>query len=111
MFFQRAEAHDVFDAGAVVPAAVEDHDLAGGWKMRHVSLDEHLGFFAVRRRGKRHHSEHARADFFGDRLDRAALAGCVAPLEHDDHAKSARPYPALEMAKFDLKLAQLALIG
>ena len=25
----RAEAHDVLDAGAIVPAAVEDHDLAG----------------------------------------------------------------------------------
>src|ERR1700716_2271919 len=28
----RAEAHDVFDAGPVVPAPVEDHDLATGGK-------------------------------------------------------------------------------
>src|SRR5262245_33017303 len=33
-----AKAHDVFDAGAVVPAAVEDDDLAGGRETLHVAL-------------------------------------------------------------------------
>jgi hypothetical protein len=37
-----AEAHDPFDTGAVVPAAVEDHDLAPGGKVRYVSLQVHL---------------------------------------------------------------------
>ena len=34
----RAEAHDVLDTGPVVPAAVEDHDLARGRKVRQVTL-------------------------------------------------------------------------
>ncbi len=33
VFGFRAEAHDALHAGAVVPAAVEEHDLSGGGKM------------------------------------------------------------------------------
>ena len=76
-----AEPHHVLDAGAVVPAAVEDHDLAGRREVRHVALHVHLALLAVRRRRQRHEAEDARADALGDRLDRAALAGGVAPLE------------------------------
>ena len=36
------EAHDPFDTAAVVPAAVEDHDLAGGREVRNVPLHVHL---------------------------------------------------------------------
>ena len=35
----RAEAHDALDAGAVVPGAVEEHDLAGARQVRHVALE------------------------------------------------------------------------
>ena len=35
----RAEAHDVLDAGAVVPAAVEQDDLAGGGQVLDVALE------------------------------------------------------------------------
>ena len=34
-----AEPHDSFDAGAVVPAAVEQHDLAGRRQMLDVALE------------------------------------------------------------------------
>ena len=37
--------HDMFDAGAVVPAAVEDDDFAGRRKVFHVALHEHLHFW------------------------------------------------------------------
>ena len=33
MLFLRAKIHDVFDPGTVVPAAVENHDFAGGGEM------------------------------------------------------------------------------
>ncbi len=82
------EAHDVLDAGAVVPAAVEDDDFAGGREMLDVALGEHLRLLAVRRRGQRDDAKHARADPLGDRLDGAALSGGVAPLEDDDDAQS-----------------------
>ena len=78
------KAHDIFDAGAVVPAAVEDHDFAGGRKVRDVALHIHLALFAVARRRQRDDAEYARTDALGDRLDRAALARGVAALEDDD---------------------------
>src|SRR6185436_19323694 len=47
-----AEAEDVLDAGPVVPAAVEDHDLAGCREVREIALDVHLALLAVRRGGQ-----------------------------------------------------------
>ena len=54
--------------------------------------------------------EHARADALGDRLDRAALAGAVASLEHDDDAQALVLDPVLQVAQLDLQLAQLLLV-
>ena len=95
-----------FDAGPIVPAAVEDHDFARGRKMRHVALQIKLRLLAVGRRGQRHHPEHARADPLGDRLDHAALAGGVASLEHDDHAQALVLDPFLQRAEIDLQLPE-----
>ena len=86
--FGDAEPHHVFDAGAVVPAAIEDDDFAGGRKVLQVALHVHLGFLAVGWRRQRDDPEHARADALGERADRAALAGAVASLEHDDDAQA-----------------------
>lgn len=79
-----AKAHDALHARAVVPATVEDHDLSRRWQVRQVALGVHLRSFALGGRRDRHHAEDPRADPLGDRLDRAALAGAVAPFE--DHA-------------------------
>src|SRR5690606_4364409 len=78
-----AESHHAFDAGAVVPAAIEDNDLARGGKMPDVALHVHLALLALGRRRKRRDTEHARAYALGERLDGAALAGTVTPLEDD----------------------------
>ena len=83
-----AKAHHVFDAGAVVPAAIEDHDLARGGKMLHVALQVHLSLLAIRWRGQRDDAKYARAHAFGDGLDCAAFAGPVAALEDDDDAQA-----------------------
>src|SRR5262249_53509999 len=69
-----AEAHDMFDTGPVVPAAVEDHDFAGRRQMRDIALEIQLAFLAVGRRRQRDRAEHPRADPLGDRLDCPALA-------------------------------------
>jgi hypothetical protein len=50
VFVRRAEAHDVLDAGAVVPAAVEQHDLACCRQVRHVALEVPLRALAIVRR-------------------------------------------------------------
>ena len=81
-----AEAHDIFDAGAVVPAAVEDHDLAGRREVREITLHVHLRFFPIGRGRQGDEAECARANPLGHRADRSALAGGVAAFEHDDDA-------------------------
>ena len=54
-------------------------------------------------------AEHARADALGDRLDRAAFAGRVAPLEDDDDAQSLGLDPLLQDAELALQPRQLLL--
>src|SRR5262249_22120954 len=101
----------VFDAAPVVPAAVEDHDLAGGRKLLQITLDEHLRLLPIRRRRQRHGAKDARAHALGEGLDSPALAGRIAPFEHDDDPGAALLDPVLQVAEFDLELAQLLLIG
>ena len=96
VLFVGAESHHALDAGPVVPAPVEDDDLAGGGKVLHVPLHVHLALLAVGRRGQRDEAEDARARALRDRLDRAALARRVAAFEDDDDAQalSLSPNPA-----------------
>src|SRR5262249_8797181 len=105
------KSHHVFDAGAVVPTAIEDHDLARRRKLLDVALHKHLRFFPVRRSRESHHSKHARTHPLGDGLDGAALAGGIAALEYDDDTRTLVLDPILQMAKLDLKLAQFLFIG
>ncbi len=105
-----AEAHHIFDPGAIVPAAVEDHDLARGRQMGDVALQVELRLLPVGGRGQRNHPEHARAHPLGDRLDRPALAGGVAALEHDDDAQALVLDPFLQRAKLDLQTPQGVVI-
>ncbi len=102
-----AELHHVLDAGAVVPASIEDDDLARCREMRDVALHVHLRLLAVRRRGQRDVTEYARADSFGERADRPTLSGGVAPLEDDDDPVALVLDPLLQEAQLTLKLAQL----
>src|SRR5205085_7444156 len=98
-----AEAHHALHAGAVVPAPIEDDDFARGGEMLQVPLDVHLALLAVGRRGQRDHAENARAHFFGDGPDGAALPGSVAPFEDDDHALAALLHIVLEHAQLALQ--------
>ena len=109
--FLGAEAHDPLDAGAVVPAAVEDHDLAGGGQVFDVALEVPLGALAFGGLGQRHHAAGARVEALGDALDRAALAGGVAPLEDDDHPQALLLDPGLQLHQLDLQPGQLRLVG
>ena len=106
-----AVAHDPLDAGAVVPAAVEDHDLAGGGQLLDVALHVELGLLPVGRRRQRDDAEDARADPLGQALDHAALAGGVAALEDDDDAGAGRLHPGLQVGDLDLQPGELRLVG
>ena len=103
----RAEAHHALDARAVVPAAVQDHDLAGRRQVRQIALDVHLALLALGRRGQRDDAEHARAHALGDRLDGPALAGAVAALEHDADLEPLVLDPLLQLDQLDVQLGQL----
>ena len=106
-----AEAHDPLDAGAVVPAAVEDHDLAGGRQVREVALEVELRLLALGRRRQGDHPEDPRADPLGDALDHAALAGRVAALEDDHDPRPGRLHPGLQMRELDLEPGEFLEIG
>src|SRR5262249_38956536 len=110
VLLRSAESHDIFDAGAVVPAAVEDHDLAARRELVNIALQKELALLAVGRRGQGADAEHPRAHLFSKSLDSATLAGGVAALEDDDHLQFLGLHPFLQMAELHLQLAQLLLI-
>src|SRR5215467_12884486 len=106
----RAEAHHVLDAGAVVPAAVENHDFACRRGVPEKTLHVDLGLLAVGRRRQRYHAEHAMADTVGDRLDDTALAGGIAPFEDHDYPRTRFLDPILQRAQLYLQLTQCLLV-
>ena len=105
-----AEAHHPLHAGAVVPAAVKDHDLAGGRKVREVPLDVHLRPLTLGRGGQGNDPEHARAHPLGDPLDRAPLPGGVPALEHDADLGPRRLDPLLHGHEFAVQAPHLPLV-
>ena len=107
VFLVGAEAHHPFDAGAVVPAAVEQHDLAAGRQMRDIALEVPLAALALGRRGQRHGAADARVETLGDPLDGAALARRVASLEDDDQLELLGDDPVLELDELALQAQEL----
>src|SRR4051812_48063902 len=59
---RRAEPHHTLDARPVVPAPVEDDDLAGRREMLDVALDVHLRLLALGRGSQRDHLEDTGTD-------------------------------------------------
>src|SRR4029077_12860955 len=106
VLFFGAEAHDIFHAGAVVPTAVEDDDLARRRKMLHVTLDVHLRLLAFRRSGQSRDTKHARAHTLRDRFDGAPFARAIASFEYDHDPAAFRFDPFLEVTKFRLQPLQ-----
>src|SRR5204863_9250732 len=104
------ESHDSFDAGAVIPTAVEDHDFAGGGKMLNVTLHVHLRFFALTGRGPRRNAKHAGANALSNGFDGAALARAVATFEYDADFEPLVLDPLLQLDKLDVQAVKLALI-
>src|SRR5215471_511353 len=75
-----AEPHHVLHSGAVVPAPVEQHDLAACRQMRDVALEIPLRALALARRRKGYDAADAGIQPLRDTLDDAALARGVAAL-------------------------------
>src|SRR5436309_10621291 len=110
MLFGRAESEDLLDAGSVVPASIEQDDLAGGRQRLDVALEVPLRPLAVARFRQRDNPGRPRVQVLGDPLDRAALPGGVAPLEDHDDARARRLDPLLHLHELLLESAQLLLV-
>jgi hypothetical protein len=106
----RTESHHMLDAGAVVPAPIEDDDFARGGEMREIALHVHLRLLAVRGCGQCDDPKDTRAYPLGDGLDRAAFAGGIASFEDDDHAQSLRFDPLLQHTQSALQLLKLLFV-
>src|SRR5262249_25410075 len=104
------KTHDMLDARAVVPAAVEDHDFSRRGKLLDVALHKQLALLPFRRRRQGNDPEYPRTDPFGNCPNGAAFAGSVATLESDDDPQTLLLDPLLQVAELDLKLPELDVI-
>ena len=88
----------MFDAGAVVPAPIEDDDFSGRRKLFNIALHEKLRLLPLGWRRKSDDPEDPRADPFGDRANGAAFACGVASLERNNDPQTLLLNPFLQLA-------------
>ena len=105
-----AESHDVLDAGAVVPGAIEEDHFAGGGEVGHVALEVPLGLLAPSGRGQGDDAADAGVESFRDALDGAALAGGIAAFKQHHDTQAFMADPLLELDQFDLEAGELAVV-
>jgi hypothetical protein len=105
-----AEPHQPFDPRAVVPTAVEDHELAGRRHVRDVSLEVPLRALAIRRLGQCHHAHLPRVEAPGQRRDRSAFAGRVTPLQHDHHSFAGLLQPVGQLIELAFEQLEVLLV-
>ena len=98
-----AEAHHAFDAGTVVPGAVEEDHFPCGRQMGDVALEEPLGGFAFTGLFQRHDAGPARVQVLGEPLDGSALAGGVSALEEHHESAPGGLDPDLQLEQLDLQ--------
>src|SRR3984957_15858559 len=110
MLLRSAEMHGRLDAGAVVPAAVEQHDLLRRWQVAHITLEIPLGVFPVTGLARRNHPRLARAQVLDDALDGAVLASAVASLEDYQDLQLVGDDVVVQLDQLDLQPSQLALV-
>ena len=111
VFLDGAEAHDPLDAGAVIPTAVEENDLARRREVRDIALEIPLRPLTAVRRRQSGHAADARVHPLGNAFYDSAFAGCIAAFENDDDLFSGFDDPVLELHQLALEAEQLAEIG
>ena len=105
-----AKTHHLFDAGAVVPAAIEQNQLLRHRKLGHITLEVPAALLPVGRLAKRHHPRFTRAQVLDDALDAAVLAGRVAPFKQNEDLFPAGDDVALQFHQLDLEQAHLGFV-
>ncbi len=105
-----AETQHALHAGAVVPAAVEQDDLACGRQLLHVPLEVPLRGLALGGLGQRDVLGDARVRVLHDALDHAALARRVASLEDHRDPGARLDDPLLHLHELFLQPVELLLV-
>jgi hypothetical protein len=100
----------VLDARAVVPAAVEQHDLSARRQMRRVALEVPLRSLALVGGGDRDDATTARVQEGNQALDHAILARRVASLEQHDQPLALGHDPLLHVHELGLHAQKLLLV-
>ena len=103
------EAFDAFDEHAAVPAPIEDRDAAGTRQVPPEPPEIVMRPFLVGGRRDRDHLIVPRVEAAGDASNRAALAGGVPALEHDNRRDAALAGSALKRVEACLLLGELTL--
>src|SRR6516225_4093602 len=104
IFLLRAEAHDALNAGAVVPAPVEQDDLTGRGQFRHISLEIPLPALPLGRSGEGDDAADAGIQRICNALDDPTLARCIPPFENNAHLETVVPHTLLHLDKLDLEV-------
>src|ERR1700730_5248876 len=110
VFVGGAEAHDALDAGPVVPAAVEQHDLTSRGQMRDVSLEVPLALLPLRRGPEGDHPGVAGIEPLHDPLDGAAFARRAAALEKHAEPQAFVDDPLLHLHELGLEAAEFGVV-
>ena len=90
----RAKAHHLLDAGAVVPAAIEQHDFAARRQVLDVALEIPLRALALARVRQRDDAALPRVEQASEHVDGAALAGRIAAFEQRQPCAGRFPTPS-----------------
>jgi len=104
------ETHDALYPGAVVPGAVEQHDLSGARQMRYIALEVPLRLFPISRRGQGNDATDARVQPLHDPFDGATLAGGISAFEDDDQLIAGVHHPFLQFDQLRLQSEQFVEI-
>src|SRR6516162_4616504 len=104
IFVLCAEAHDVLNAGAVVPTSVEQNDLTSRGQFRHIPLEIPLPALPLGRSGEGDDAADAGIERICNALDHPTLARCIPPREDDAHLETVVPHILLQFNQFDLEV-------
>ena len=110
VFVVFGEPHHPLHARAVVPRAVEQHDLPRGREVAYVALKIPLPALHVRRLIQRHHMRRARVPMLHKARDCAALARRIPPLEQDYQPLPRLLHPVLQLDHLNLQRHLLRVV-
>ena len=105
-----AEAHHALHAGAVVPGAVKEDDLAAAREVLYVALEVPGGGLALGRLLQGHGAGTTGVQMLVEALDGATLAGSVTALENNDVLLARVLSPVLELQQLNLQGALGGLV-